>query len=357
MTISIFITFAIIGLIEFYSNKSIVKYNFIPFIATVSFFLLFFWNLSYFTDKYNYEVMFDNIDAYNTDFLYTTFVKFWHKNNWDFDKLYRFHILIISIFFASFIFKFTRRGVFVVLIICCFRFVDFGNQIRYFFGFFIALNALYYFIVGKKYLLASILGVISILSHSSLIILYIIPLLYKWISQLTIKKILLLNILILTLLGIITTTVLRIFPQFSKYLLNENLKSSFWGGLFDIFPIIFIIWAIFQRHTFFVKNGNMILEDKKYKFLFTISNFAFLFISMGIFYRIFNDRLVFSFSLVWLCYFIYCFEKYPPKKSLYQKNKIILLFSALIGWFYFATYFVLGRNYYLEEALLMLNIK
>lgn len=356
MNLFIIILLSIIAVFDYYSpfkkdDKSLIFKSILSFILFVSIFS----KIDYFNDRYNYEVMFENIELYDTDFIFKFLTSKAHEIGLEFDQIYFLHILVMALFCTIFLSKFTNKVLIIILLISIFRYVDYANQIRYYSGFFIALYSLYLIIVKKKNLLGILLAVISVLSHSSLIILYIIPFLQKLLYRLSLKYIIIINIGIYLFLLFGINVITQLFPDLVKYFINPNFKSSLLGGIFDSIPAILTAILVIKNHIFLKKQNNPILNDPKYKFLYSLSIFSLLFISSGFFFRIIMERYVFSFILVWLSILIYSLNEYPKIK--FKKSKILLNSLFIICWFYFAPHIILGSGFYLEEALLMLGIK
>jgi len=355
MEVLLYILFFFLVLIKFFGYKDKIQPFFFKNFLGIFFFIFIFWNLDYFDDKYNYSYMFNNIDDYKTDFVFRELVKISHLFNFDFQDLYNFHIIIIACFAVTFISKFTNNILFVLIIIITYRFVDYGNQIRYYMGFFIALHAIYYAFNAQKYKYIA-LSILAILSHSSLIIICIIPFFKHIFLSFTPKKVIIINLVLFISLSLLVSVISYIFPQFIKYFVNESGKSSLLGGLFDLFPIILICYSFFKNHEYIKRRISFINNDSSYRFLYILSSFSFAFISCGILFRIVADRFVYSFSVVWLCYLFYSLKYYDLKLLTSQRLKIVSIFVVLICWFYFSPLLFLDNSFYLNEALKMLNI-
>lgn len=320
-------------------------------------FLTVFWNITYTNDRYNYEVLIANLDDYDTDFIFKSIVLFGNNYNWQLEEIYHFHILIMAILCILFIANFTNRILYIVLFICIFRFVDYANQIRFYFGFFIALNSLYLWHVKQSKLFSLFLAILAILSHSSLIIVYLIIPIYKFLSNVPVKKMMIYLLVSSLMLQVIVGTAISFFPQFAKYFIKADGKSSLLGGVFDALPLFYIFALIITNHKLLIKSGSYLIGDKKYIFLYALSIFSFLLIPYGIFYRIVMDRFIFSFCIVWLCLLVYSLRSYPRGDVGTQKFKIVIFSISSIIWFYYASYFFLNKGFYLKEALMMLELK
>ena len=351
----VFLFLSILSLLFFFVKNEHGKGKMLIRVVAFVLFCTVFWNITYFVDRYNYEVMFNNIDSYDTDFIYRVLSLVAQNYGWSFDDIYLFHIVFIAFFCVLFIARFTSQVLFIVLMLCIFRYVDFANQIRYYLGFFIALNALYLLIAKRYFGIGAFLSVIAILSHFSLILLFLILFFYKLLAKFKLKFIIMFNIIILFSMSMIMKFVNYLFPSYFKYFDNPDGQSSILGGLFDAFPAIIVFFLVFFNHK--KVNGDEIMSrDKKYKFLYSLSVFSFFFISIGFLFRIVADRFVLSFSVVWLLLLVYSIKYHAPSNWFKQKCLIFINVLVMILWFYFSSYFLFGDGYYFNEALLMLYL-
>lgn len=354
MALYIFIILSLIGVVDFFAVKKDDGKSFFKIIGSFILFLSIFWGITYFVDRYNYETMFDNIEDYNTDYIFKLFTAFGYKYGWDFDDIYHLHILVMGAFCTLFVSRFTNKILFIVFFLCVFRYVDYANQIRYYFGFFIALYALYLIITKKKYFFGFVFAIVAVFSHFSLIILFIIPFVYNYLGKVSAKSLFIFNLIVLLFLGVVINLVVDFFPLYAKYFVNAEGQSSFLGGLFDSVPAILMAILVMNNHKKLIKNNSSLILDHKYKFLFSLSIFSFLLISYGILFRIVMDRFVFSFLIVWLCLLIYSLKGYSSTTINTQRKAIFFRSIFIVIWFFYASFFILGRSYYLDEALLML---
>ena len=300
--------------------------------------------------------MYDNINLYqNVDIIFKYLTIIGNKYGLTFDNLYIIHIVVMALFCSVFISYFSDKVLMIIFLISIFRFVDYANQIRYYFGFFIALNSLYFLVVCKKRKFGIVLAVISILSHSSLIILYVIPLITKFLYRIRIKHIILFNIIIYISIELGTGIITYFFPHFIKYFINPEVKSSLLGGLFESVPALIMGALILFNHNFLKRKESELLNSIKYKFLYTTSIFSILLVSSGFIFRIITDRYVFSFIVVWIITLIFSLGEYT--KIQFRKSTILLSSFLIIIWFYFSSYIFFGSGFYLKEVILMLGTK
>ncbi|GAA4146821.1 hypothetical protein GCM10022216_32190 [Sphingobacterium kyonggiense] len=352
----VFILILIIGFAKYFIYPNSVKQKGFYGILGLFLFMSIYWDIKYFDDMYNYQFMFNNIDSYSTDFMFTYLVTVANNIGWEFQDLYNFHIFIIGLFFTLFAIKFSNNIIFIVILICAYRYIDYGNQIRYYMGYFLVLNALYEYMVKDRKGIAVFLATLGILSHSSLIVICIIPFIRNFLLNLTLKRLIIINIILLISFSFLILIISSAFPQFIKYFIDDKGKSSIIGGVFELLPLILIIWLLFTNHYRILKSLPNILENSVYKFLYTLCIFSFLFISTGLVFRILAIRFVFSFSIVWISYLLFTLNLYKGSERSTQRIKILSVFLILILWFYYASLFILGSSYNLEEALKMLNI-
>lgn len=352
----LFFTLMLLGFTKFFTSPNSTQNKLFFGVIGVLVFVSIYWNIEYFDDMYNYQYMFNNIDSYNTDVIFTSLVRLANRIGLTFEDLYNFHIVIMALFFCLFASRFSNNIIVILALICVFRYVDYGNQIRFYMGFFFILNALYEYLVKERKISSIILAILAILCHSSLVVLLLIPFFKDFLFKLSLKRTIIINIILLVFFNFLTLIISNIFPQFLKYFTEEKGKSSIIGGVFELFPLIFVVWLIVSTHNYVFRVNRSFYDNNNYRFLYTLCNFSFLFISTGLVFRILANRFVLSFSLVWICYLLYTLNMYKKGDVLIQKFKIVTYFVILIFWFYYASLFVLGSSYNLEEALKMLQI-
>lgn len=305
-------------------------------------------------DKYNYEIMLLNIDDYSTDFLFTKIAEYALIYNHGYDNVYLFHIIIEAFLLSLFINKYTNRPFFVLSIFMMLNIVNVANQLRFFLGFAMFLYAIS--IYNKNKIFYYILGITAVLSHASLIICFLYVPIRKVLLKINIKTYLILFIFIFISIPIMQIVVSIILPQFTKYFESSN-TSSWLGGVFTIFPVLLFVFRIMFINEKLVKKHNVIVLNEKYKFLFSLSLFSFLFMPLSIYYHVFAHRFLFTFNMIWTCFLLKVnFE--VPKSLLYiSRREILMLNLFLIVWFYYATELLLDYNYYLDNLKVMLGVK
>lgn len=310
-----------------------------------------FFNITYTSDWYNYEYMFDNIDDIDTDFLFRFSTLIADKYNYTFVEIYRFHILLIGILMIRFITYFTPNILLLSIIVIVYNYVSFANQIRYFFAFFLFLVATYKYIVDNKRLQPLILIVLSVLSHTGVIPLYFLLLFYNYIKKISTKKLLILIVSVSIALPLIIEISSKLLPQFSGYYSSE-MRSSFAGGLLYILPVILIYILLIKKNASLIKNNDPLIYDSKYLFLYSLSILSILFVPVSFFYQIIMFRYIISMGIVWLILLVYVNQNVI--NNFYILLYVLAFSSLMILWFYFAPNLV-GDYFYIKEAILMIQ--
>ncbi|MFV0270971.1 MAG: EpsG family protein [Macellibacteroides fermentans] len=312
-------------------------------------FCLVFFPIRYTNDWNNYEYITNNINDFNTDYVFTEITKYAISKGYSFIDIYQFHIVMIGIFLIIFLSNFTHKIILIVLILITYRYVQYANQIRYYLGFFIWLYGSYCLLVNKKKLKGITLLSFSLLSHSALLALFIFLPLYKYFKYITLRKQIIFYTCQIFLIPLVISISSAIFPQFSKYY-SETQTSSIAGGLLYALPAILILIYI----TYISQKNKHNNNEPKYYFLYSLSMFSFLLLPISLYYHLLMERYIYSFTVIWLTYVLYIHGESNKKKSISYLSSILFISLIVILWFYFAPN-VIGDTFYIKEVILMQN--
>ena len=332
-----------INQIQYLFNRKIVFYlfGFILF-AVIVYFLM---QISYTADYAMYE-SFYKWEFEKTDFVFHQSALFFKKNNYGFQKLFSAHMLLISILYYLFILKFEKNIFYVFGAYILILFIPYVNQIRYFMAFPLFLLAAYYLLYKRKLPLFLIFAVLGFLSHSAIIVLYIIFPVYLYLPKRYYKSVMIYGSIILFIASYLvsTSSLHLLLDHFGEYIKNEN-QSSVLGGLFNTLPLMAMLIPLY-------------LLDKKYKGDRTLPVYIFLkrmsfitttLIPASIFIQIIGFRYVLPFVVVWIVFFLYLLKASPLKyKTLYLFTSYVIMLAVIFLQYSLANY-VFGNSVLMKE--------
>ena len=315
------------------------------FIGVLIFYGLLF-NITDNSDWENYEVYFNGYNE-TTDFLFSYISDVFSNNGYDYIAVYKFHILIMGIGFIYFASRFSFSNVFAV--ISCyllFQFVPLSNQIRYYVAFTFFLISIYSLIVTKNKISFAIFAILSVLSHSAILLMY--PFLYfyyKTSNEDFLGKLLLYSLLFSFLCVIIYRIGLLLFNQFTSYFETEVL-SSISGGVFNNLILVVWIFYIYVRNKVLVRSNQVeIVSDIKYQFLYRLSLYSIVFIPTSIIIQIISHRYVAASVIIWVTYIMYSFKyDITIKRRILQLTIFLFLIIGSFLYFYILPEFLLGTS-------------
>lgn len=334
----------------------VLKYSTVGWVIALFIFIIAFWGVRYNSDWEGYSYFYTHSDQ-SPDIAFGMLSDIFVGYDFEYYYLYRSHIIVMSLAFLFFTSKFTDRYLFIVLTILLFSYVTFGNQIRYYVAFPLALLAVYYLFVKKKFILHFMFATLAILNHSAIIVFflcfYLILLLYNYFSKYL--------VLLATLVNIICLFVFKILKgyisgHFDAYFETEQ-ESSLLGGLYSIFQCVLILFCIYCMIKSLKLRASSILKDRKFIFLYLLSFCTSFFLILPSFtMQIINNRYITPLITVWIIFFLYIKdnEKNARIKRLCNIYIFIIIFIRVI-WVYILPILLFHENIYTIESLVMLN--
>lgn len=333
----------------------VLKYSTIGWIIALLIFIIAFWGVRYNSDWEGYVYFFTHSDK-SPDIVFGILSDLFVGYGFEYSYLYRLHIIGMSLAFLFFTSKFTNKYLFVVLTILLFSYVAFGNQIRYYVAFPLALLSVYYLFVEKRFFLHLLFAAFAVLNHSAIIVFflcfYFILLLYKYFFKYFIILVVFINAICLFVFKIVKG---YISGHFDAYFETEQ-KSSLLGGLYSVFQCILILFCIYCIIRSLKLKGLHILKDRKFIFLYLLSFCTSFLILPSFTTQIVNNRYITPLITVWIIFFLYIKnnEKNVHIKRLCNIYIFIIIFIRVI-WVYILPIFLFHENTYIIESFVMLN--
>lgn len=316
-------------------------------------FVLAYWGVTYTSDWDGY-IFFFNHSEMSRDPMFAFLSEFFKNRGYTFIDLYKFHIILISFFFI-YIFKSTRvNPLLLIFISIVFNYVAIGNQIRFYLAFPLVLLA-FFELVTKRYVLTVLLFIIAILEHKSVIILFAVLVVFKFlVYRLSLKK----QMLLILLANIIIFFLLNFSDSFDEkyddYQSAGNI-SSLAGGIFNVVPYLLPIYSCVRISKILGKKAPELKDKPIYEFLYTCSIAPMVFLMSGLYVQVLANRFVITFLPIWFAFFIYV-HRHPLQKRTKKTISIMAWTSIMILIFWmFCLMPQLGFVDYFIETYLMLS--
>lgn len=326
---------------ESWTSKFKVVFNFF---LLVFGYILSFYFIEWTVDMYNYEHMLSDIEDYSTDIFFTWTATFAEQYNYSYSDIYHFHIVVQSIFFSLFSVKEFKNPLFPCIITILLNFVNIANQMRFFLGFWAFLYGMTFY--DRKRYLYYILGLFACLNHVTLCILFLCFPLRQVLLKINAKTYCIFSVIILIIAPMFKFALPTFLESFSMYL-EQRMQSSFLGGVFTIFPILFFVLYFYKVR----KKSELQNQSSNGRILETLSIFSFLFIPLSLVFQVFAHRFVFTFIALWIAYIL-------DSCDIKTRNIFVCILSIFtILWFYFAPLLFLGYSYYFDNLLVMFGFK
>ncbi|MFR5682861.1 MAG: EpsG family protein [Clostridia bacterium] len=214
--------------------------------------------------------------------------------------------------FFIYIFKSTRvNPLLLIFISIVFNYVAIGNQIRFYLAFPLVLLA-FFELVTKRYVLTVLLFIIAILEHKSVIILFAVLVVFKFlVYRLSLKK----QMLLILLANIIIFFLLNFSDSFDEkyddYQSAGNI-SSLAGGIFNVVPYLLPIYSCVRISKILGKKAPELKDKPIYEFLYTCSIAPMVFLMSGLYVKFYKRFKLHFFNLV--RFFIYV-HRHPLQKN------------------------------------------
>lgn len=310
----------IINQFQYLINKKVVFYFFGTILSSVLIYFLY--RITYTADFSMYESFYKwEYDEVDPLFYYAAL--YFKDNNYGFQNLFSAHILIISFLYSIFIVKLDKNLFYIFGIYVLILFIPYVNQIRYFLAFSSFLLAAYYLIYNRKIPLFIFFTVLSVISHSAIIILFTFFPFYFFVSEKYYKNLFRYSSVILFVISYIvsSSSLYLLLDHFGEYIKNEN-QSSILGGIFNTLPMLTILIPLY----FLDKNYKGDRSNLKYQFLKKLSYYTVVLIPASVFVQIIGFRYVLPFVIVWIMFFLFLIEE----KSFFVKTRYFFISYILI---------------------------
>lgn len=343
LVLSVFFQFYLSFIFQFI--EEIKLYKKVIFIFSLLSFYIFFYGITDTADWGMYDDFF-KYEVIETDFLFRSLSLLTIALGYTFEDLYKVHILVYGYFFVKFISRFTQNILLVIGFYVLIAYVPLANQIRYHLALGFFLNGLYlfYFNERKK---SYLFFIISLLSHSSMVVLFSFLIFEKRIEFAEFaKKCLVLSIIVFCGYNVIISIgLLDFLGKYKIYLISDELVSSFAGGVFNELPFIITLTTLYFWLKNVIKQIPQIIEDKVFVFLYKLTFFSIFFIPISFNIQIIGHRYVQAFFLVWLCLFVYTLNYINIKRTTIVCSIALALFMIfLVYYYYFFSKVVLGEE-------------
>lgn len=334
----LFIIFVIIYLLNFYFQffKSPVAKLFVAIISLFIFYLALL-GVKETADSNAYIFFFENQEV-KTDFMFRFLSNFFANIGLDYFYLYQFHVLLFGILFAFFVSRFTNNIFLILIFYLLLLYVPLANQIRYYLGFGFFLNAIYFFYLTKKKFTSYLFIIISILSHSSIILLYGFILLNKFSTKENfLERCFYLSAIVFVLVFSLNTIGLNSYLGSYNDYFNIEVISSLSGGLYNIFPYIILLLLLHYRYKNSIKKYDQFNNDICFQLLYKLSFYPLIFIPASLYIQILAHRFVHASLIIWLCF--YCYSLIYEKSFKVYFNHVISICFVMTCLFYYTYFF------------------
>jgi hypothetical protein len=281
----------------------------------------------------------------DSDFLFNLISKFFSDRGYEYASVYKFHIVLIGIGFFYFISRASYASVFgIITIYLLFQIIAVSNQIRYYVAFPLFLIAVYKLIVSRNKFSFFLFFVLSLLSHTGVILMYPFVYFYYYVNnEIYLKKLIVYSVVLAALFYFVFMLDFIFSFHFGAYFTSDFL-SSISGGLFN--NLIWIIWIllIYMLNTRLLKlNSEEIESDVMYQFLYKLSLYSIIFFLVSIPLQILAHRYIIASLIVWLTFYFYSLKYEKSLKSrLLSISVLTLIISGTFFYMYFLPTILLG---------------
>lgn len=310
------------------------------------------------TDWLGYEHIFEN-DDFTIDFTFRFLSTQAKLFGLSYINLYQLHVFFTGGLIIYFISRFTSKIFLVTTFLILILFIPLANQIRFFLSLSLFINAAYFLCIKKNILLFLITSTLSVITHIAILPLFLFCNLYFIKSDAKFfKYLILISFLSLIFVGSLFSTFQSIYEfgfreNFFVYIQSDYL-SSFLGTLFQILPISLLILFVFTNRKKIIYRINY-FNDQKFKFIYRLTLFSFVFIAPSFFTQIILFRYCVSLCFVWIILILLLMD-YTNK---YRKGiNVFILFLGLwlfILYKYVVPITILNSYEQFDEVSLILN--
>lgn len=317
-------------------------------------FILAYWGITY-TSDWDAYIDFFNHPENSRDPMFAFLSTFFKNRGYTFIDLYRCYILLISFFYIRLFKSINVNPLLLIFVLVIFNYVAIGNQIRFYLAFPLILLSFFEF-VKKKYVLAALFFILSILEHKSVIILFTILITFKFlVYRLSATK----QIILIILANIIIFFLLNYSSSFDeKYNDYQNINkiSSLAGGVFNIIPYLFPMYSCLRINKALRKKNPEFRDKSIYEFLYTCSVAPTVFLISGLYVQVLANRFIIAFLPIWFAFFIYTHRCSFQKKTKRTVSTMAGTSTVILIFWKFCLMPQLGFvDYFMETYLMLLS--
>lgn len=356
IAITIFCQYIISCIVGLSTHRRLI--NIIGGIFSFSLYWVAFGGVNNTTDWGGYEYIYEN-DDFSIDFIFRFLSVQAKLLGLNYIYLYQFHIILTGALLTFFISRFTSNIFFVSTFVILILFIPLANQIRFFLGLSLFLNAIYFLCIKKKKVLFLIIGLISVLCHLGIIPLFLfIPIYFIENNKNYLKTL----IIISTSIYILIATLFTLDGTMSELGLRENIdlyfqsdyESSFLGSLFQSLPILIITTVLFNNKNYFINKINHFQDEKLY-FLYRLTFFSFIFIPASFLTQIILFRYCIALFFVWILLILRT-AKYEKRNIQIRKISLLFIIQYIyILYLYFLPILILNSHSTIEKFYLIID--
>lgn len=296
-------------------------------------------------DWEGYLFRFDDSEA-KTDMVFKYLTLAAVVLGYSFEVIYQFHLLVFGFLFAFFISRFTKNIFLVLIFYLIIYYVPLVNQIRYYLALSFFLNGMYLMFCTKKKTLSFIMLFFAILSHSSMVVLCLFPILSHFSNRGDyLKRVLYASCgLFFLVFCFVTLGISNFLDHYDEYF-GKEMTSSVLGGIFNVLPHIFFLIFLYLNDKRVVQKFPELLQDSKYKLLYRLSFYTIIFIPASLYIQVLAHRYVHAFLIVWLCYYLYAlsFEK-SFKPYIYGLLQLFVMLLFIVSYTYILSPMLFGEE-------------
>ena len=311
-----------------YKNGVVIKRTVFAFAFLV--YISFFIAITDTTDWKGYVYMFQH-DEFPTDLMFRFLSNLAKNFGYEFIHVYKLHIILSGLFFINFLSKFTRNTIFIVFMLVLLSYVQLANQIRYFLGFSIFLNAYYY--LNKRIILGMLLLILSIICHTGIIALILVSLPAMLIKSP--RRLFIWMIAVATGITVFFKPVLTSIGLNQEKLgiyLGSDYSTSIMGTLFQVAPVIVLtlMSLILVRRRLWAINSS----DESF-ILYRLATVSLTFLPISFISQIFFWRYTFPMLFVWALT-IMCVQEKGSLRKIMVSNSYLFVSQIALHIYYWA---------------------
>jgi hypothetical protein len=236
------------------------------------------------------------------DIGYASLALLFNSMGYDVIDLFKFHIVLIGLFFSLFFYK-LKAPSFILLVIILTNYVAVGNQIRFYLALPLGYFSMYY-LLQRKYFLFVLCSTVAVVFHFTLLIFIGLFLLCYLLQRvLSIYQMILLSFIINAVIYVAINHLGAFNEKYTNYFDSDSI-SSVAGGIYILLPyiiigfyVLYLIWKILDAEEDYI-------NEVWFKFVYSTTFVGVSVILISIYLQIFAHRFIFSLLPLWLFFFM-----------------------------------------------------